>query len=114
MKKRPTNHDLDKFTTHLIRAYSDSINLEAESPSPYFITRLQARIREKQNVAQIWENGIIKAQSWLVAFSLIALLFFVSNIVLDHIQQTSSQDLAPESLILGDHEWDPIQTSELR
>lgn len=113
MKKRFTNHDLNEFTAHLIRTYSDSINQEAESPSPYFINRLQAKIRESQNVAQFWENGVIKAQSWLVAFSLIALIFFVSNVVFNHVQQTNSQDIAPESLLLGDHEWDPIQAGEL-
>lgn len=114
MKKHPANHDLNEFASHLIRIYSDSINHDPGCPSPYFMTRLQARIREKQNMAQIWENGVIKAQSWLVAFSLIALLFFVTNFVLDHAQQTNPQDLVPESLLLGDHEWDPIQTSELR
>ena len=87
----------------MIRIYSDSIHQEIPPPSPYFMTRLHAKIRERQNIAQFWETGIIKAQNWLFAFSLIALLFFVSNIVLD---QPVAQDSIIEAIAFGDHEWE--------
>ena len=89
----------------IIRTYSDSINQQPHSPSPYFLTRLQAKIRERQTMTQFWEAGVIKAQNWLVAFSLIALLFFVSNIVLNQ-KQSAIQDSTIEALALGDNEWE--------
>ncbi len=113
MKDQFTKNNLNQFMVDLIRTYSDSIHEETSSPSPYFMTRLQAKIRERQAATQFWETGIIKAQNWLVAFSLIALLFFVSNIVLAEKQSALTQDSITETLALGDQEWEHFSEDSL-
>ena len=106
------NKDLNKLISALIKAYSSSIQSDPEPDLPFFMTGLQARIRERQNIAQFWETGIIKAQKWLVALSLIALIFFVSNIVFNP-SMTASQDFSLETLAL-DHEWDHLTEDTLQ
>lgn len=80
MKNNLTNQELDQFATQIIRNYGAMNHQAEELSSPYFLTRLRARINEEQQLAQLWEIGVIKARRWLVAFSAVALLFFFGNL----------------------------------
>jgi hypothetical protein len=108
MKKRVSNQDLDRFATQMIHIFS-AANQEQSPPSPYFMTRVQARIREMQDTSQFWADGVIGTQRWLVAFSLIALIFLVSNFLVTSFQSATIEASRNESLVLSDQEgaeWD--------
>lgn len=108
MKQKINSKEANVFISDMLRAYSQSIEQESPSPSPFFMSKLQARLRERQTVTQFWETGVIKAQRWLVAFSLIAIFCLVGNVILKQTSVSVQEDLAPESLALGDHEWDHL------
>ncbi len=74
-------NEADNFVTHLLRDYSEGIQQDTDDCSPFFMTRLRARIAEQQQMSQFWEFGVISARKWLVAFSFIALLFFFGNLL---------------------------------
>lgn len=120
MRNKYSQKEVNDFISDLFQTYSESINTAPDISSPYFMARVNARIKDLQNCATQWESGVIRAQNWLVAFSLIAFIFFVSNIVLTQIQapSKSNQEIYySESLSLSEHGWDylndePIQIRE--
>lgn len=117
MKNKYSQKEVNDFICDLFQTYSESINTSPDTSSPYFMARVNARIKDLQSCATQWESGVIRAQNWLVAFSLIAFIFFVSNIVLTQIQAPSSQEVYSESLSLSELGWDyldePIQIREI-
>lgn len=60
-----------------------------------------------------WATGIIKAQKWLVAFSLIAIIFFVTNLVFTASSTISYTDIS-EAPGLTDHDWDHVNDEPLQ
>lgn len=116
MRNQPSRQDLNQFITGLLRCYSHYIQQEEQPPSPHFMTRLQARINAHPAPPFFWATGIIKAQKWLVAFSLIAIIFFVTNLVFTT-NLTMPYSDSSEAPGLTDHDWDhvndePIQISD--
>lgn len=81
MKRPNFHHELDVFANELLRNHAEQLRQEVEPSTPFFMSRLQARILREQQVSQFWEFGVISARKWLVALSCIALLFFFGNLI---------------------------------
>lgn len=82
MKRISFQNEVDNFAIELIRSRAEQLQEKTEPSTPFFMTRLQARILREQQVTQFWEFGVISAQKWLVALSCIALLFFFGNLII--------------------------------
>jgi hypothetical protein len=70
---------------------------QGEIAEQFFMTRLRARIRERREQLEggFWENTVLAARGWLLAFGLVASLFLAPSVV-TLILPTSQQ--APPSL----------------
>ncbi len=82
MKRQTLQTEIDKFSMRLLRHHSDCVRQEMiDDPSPFFMSRLRARISQEKQLSQFWELGVVSARRWLVALSCVALLFFFGNLV---------------------------------
>lgn len=79
----------------MLKAHADQIkdskNSEEDSlKSQYFVSRLMRRINERREGAELnrWENSVLAARGWLIAFGIVACAMLVLNIA------TSSSSLS--------------------
>ena len=71
---------LDEFTAELLKAHAVRNNSIEESPSPFFMAKLNARIEaEGANNSSIWEYGLLATRRFLVFSGLVAFIFFASS-----------------------------------
>ena len=71
---------MDEFTAELFKAHALSNNSKEESPSPFFMAKLNARIEsEGANNSSIWEYGLLATRRFLVFSGLVAFIFFASS-----------------------------------
>ncbi len=71
---------LDEFTAELFKAHARQNNSIEESPSPFFMAKLNARIEaEGVNNSSIWEYGLLATRRFLVFSGLVAVIFFASS-----------------------------------
>ena len=72
---------IDEFTAELFKAHAVHNNSIEESPSPFFMAKLNARIEtEGANTSSIWEYGVLATRRFLVFSSLLAVIFFASSL----------------------------------
>lgn len=100
--------NMNQLVTQLLRNYAESSRQATNADLPFFTTRLWANIRLEQQTQQFWEVGVISARKWLFGLSLVALLFFFSNLVAIGMQSgfsryTQSQSSAQFMMEEGDY-----------
>ena len=89
--------NVNQLVTQLLRNYAESNRHAANADLPFFTTRLWANIRQEQQAQQFWEVGVISARKWLFGLSVVALLFFFSNLVAIGLQSGFSRYKQPQS-----------------
>jgi hypothetical protein len=80
--------DADRLVAAMIRARAERGREEAAGragPDAFFFTRLRARIDERRAQAEaaegnLWENAVVAARGWLLAFALVAAVFFAPGV----------------------------------
>ena len=66
---------LDALGASLVRAYGSIEPGNEPGPSPFFMTRLRARIESERSMS-VWETAVTAARGWLLAFGGVAALLF--------------------------------------
>ncbi len=73
--------NLDEFTAELFKVHAAHNNSIEESPSPFFLARLNARIEtEGASTSSIWEYGMLATRRFLVFSGMVAVIFFASSL----------------------------------
>jgi hypothetical protein len=74
--------NLDEFTSELFKAHAAYNNSIEESPSPFFMAKLNARIEQAgvEN-SSIWEYGLLATRRFLAFSGFVALLFFATSVI---------------------------------
>jgi len=70
---------LDQLGASLIKAYSSPEPGSEAGPSPFFMTRLRARIESERS--SVWETAVTAARGWLLAFGGVAALLLAVSVV---------------------------------
>src|ERR1051326_2504345 len=83
---------LERMAVTLIRAHAGAQG-EPPFPSPYFFTRLRARIQAEQAEpgAAFWEEAVATARGWLVVFGSVTAILLAAFIF-----TWQAENLAPE------------------
>jgi hypothetical protein len=97
MKRQSQKNQIDEFAIELLRHHSQYIARDTPESTPYFMTRLRARIAQEHQTSQFWEFGVISAQKWLIALGCVALVFFFGNLVAIGIQTHTLSQVTVES-----------------
>ncbi len=72
---------LDEFAKELFKAHASMNNSIEQSPSPFFMAKLNARIEEEgASNTSIWEYGLLATRRFLVFSGLVAIIFFASSV----------------------------------
>ena len=81
MKTSKGQDHIDKLAIHLLGIYGAESDSHLDI-SPHFMACVYKRIYDEHQIqsASVWEAGIIQAKRLLVAFSFVALLFFIGNL----------------------------------
>jgi hypothetical protein len=114
---------LDEFTVELFKAHAVRNNSIEESPSPFFMAKLNARIEaEGANNSSIWEYGLLATRRFLVFSGLVAFIFFASSMAAfsslnsqsSTVQEASYSSSGDETVSLDRLSEDPDAIEEAR
>lgn len=102
----------DALVRELLKARAlDSAHVEygdSAAEENFFLTRLRARIRERQAQTEggVWENAVLAARGWLLAFGVIASLLLAPGLARLMTQPSAPQpeDTGLEVLALTPHD----------
>jgi len=93
---------LDHLAASLIRIYAAPSAQESPFPSPYFFTRLRARLSAEAGL-NFWESAILAARGWLLAFGAVAAILLAASLIslrAQSPQTTQLPDYSVESLFV--------------
>jgi len=100
---KPQKNNLDQLALQLFRNYSDHLQND-DQVSPYFTSRVWQRIAKEQHLLpSVWAIEVISARRWLIALTVIALLFFAGNLIAIRLQ--SGFPLSTQSSVLDDSDY---------
>jgi hypothetical protein len=89
---------LDALGVSLVQAYSRIEPGSEPGPSPFFMTRLRARIESERTVS-VWETAVTAARGWLLAFGGVAALLLAVSVF--SLPSTTGRLLGTENEVLA-------------
>ncbi len=95
------HYSLERMAVILIREHAAPPAREALFPSPYFFTRLRARIKTEQAEpgTAFWEAAVTTARSWLLAFGSVTAILLAAS-MLTWQARTNTPEFSNEALAL--------------